>query len=366
MKRTIELWTSLVAPGSSQEPRGIAARARRLESDGWSGAVYSDSQLLAAEAFSVLMLCAATTTRLKLGTGTSNPATRHPSVIASAAAAVQVASNGRMSLSIGRGDSSLAYIGASPVPLAYFERAVAMLQQYLRGEGVPIAEAAAMLNSAPAGFKDLAIGSAPETSQLKWLPSDYSKPELEVAATGPKVIALAARHADCVSFALGANVERLKWSIGEARQEMERIGRDPASLRFGAYIPLYPHPDIAYARQISQGMVASMSRFSIMNKKVVGPVTEKERVNLERVASTYDMGKHGDNAAKQSQALDADFIDQFGLVGDPQGCVDRILEIIDLGIDKLIFWTADTEGRPGESYQLAAGDVMPKVMAAIR
>ena len=126
MNRNIELWTSLVAPGSSQEPRGIAARAVRLEADGWSGAVFSDSQLLAAEAFSVLMLCAQVTQRLKLGTGTSNPATRHPSVIASATAAVQVVSNGRMSLSVGRGDSSLAYIGAPPVPLAYFERAVAM------------------------------------------------------------------------------------------------------------------------------------------------------------------------------------------------------------------------------------------------
>ena len=363
MKRSTEVWTCLTA-SNAREPRAIAARARRLEADGWSGAVCVDSQLLAPETFSALTLCATATTRLKLGTGTSNPATRHPSVIAAAAAAVQIVSNGRMSLGIGRGDSSLAYIGASPVPLEFFERAIAMLQTYLRGEGVPIEDAAAMLRNAPAGFKNLAMGSAPESSKLTWLPKDYVKPELDVAATGPKVIALAARHADCISFAVGANVERLKWSINEARQEMERVGRDPASLRFGAYIPFYPHPDQAYARQLAQGLVASMGRFSIMNKKVAGPVSEHERANLERVASTYDMGKHGDSGSRQSQAVDADFIDQFGLVGDPQRCADRILEIIDLGIDKLVLWTADTEGRPGESYQLAAHEVLPKVMAA--
>ena len=363
MKRSTEVWTCLTAQ-SAREPRGIVARARRLEADGWSGAVCVDSQLLAPETFSTLTLCATATTRLKLGTGTSNPATRHPSVIAAAVAAVQIVSNGRMSLGIGRGDSSLAYIGASPVALEYFERAIAMLQTYLRGEGVPIEDAAAMLRNAPAGFKNLAIGSAPESSKLNWLPKDYVKPELDVAATGPKVIALAARHADCISFAVGANVERLKWSINQARQEMERIGRDPTSLRFGAYIPFFPHADQAYARQLAQGLVASMGRFSIMNKKVAGPVSEHDRANLERVASTYDMGKHGDSGSRQSQAVDAEFIDEFGLVGDPQRCVDRILEIIDLGIDKLVLWTADTEGRPGESYQLAAREVMPKVMAA--
>ena len=363
MKHPTEMWTCLQAH-AGHEPRDIVARARRLEADGWSGAVTVDSQLLAPEAYSILMLCATATTRLKLGTGTSNPATRHPSVIAAAAAAVQIVSNGRMSLGIGRGDSSLAYIGASPVPLEFFERAIAMLQTYLRGEGVPIEDAAAMLRNAPAGFKNLAMGSAPESSKLTWLPKDYVKPELDVAATGPKVIALAARHADCISFAVGANVERLKWSINEARQEMERVGRDPASLRFGAYIPFYPHPDQAYAREIAKGLVASMSRFSIMNKKVAGPVSESERKNLERVGNLYDMGKHGDDGSRQSQAIDAEFIDQFGLVGDPQRCVDRMVEIVNLGINKLVLWTADTEGRPGESYQLAAHEVMPKVMAA--
>jgi len=311
------------------------------------------------------MWCAQATKKLKLGVGTSNPATRHPSVIASAAAAVQIASNGRMSLSIGRGDSALAYIGAPPVPLGYFERALTMVQVYLKGEGVPIDEAAAMMNSVPTGFQDLAIDSAPEISQMKWLPSDYVKPELDVTATGPKVIAIAARHADCISFSVGAGIERLKWAIGEARKETERIGRDPGSLRFGAYIPLYPHADMEYARQISKGVVASMSRFSIMNKKIVGPVTEDERANLERIARSYDMKNHSSNVSKQAQVVDPEFVEKFGLLGDPQRCVDRLLEIVDLGIDKLHLWTADTEGRPGESYGLAVTEVLPKVMAAV-
>ncbi|MEC3909522.1 LLM class flavin-dependent oxidoreductase [Sphingobium sp. CR2-8] len=210
---TVEVWASLVSDGSSQDPRGIAVRAKRLETDGWDGGVLADSQTLAAEAFTVLTWCAAQTTTLKLGTGTSNPATRHPSVLASAAASLQVASQGRMTLSIGRGDSSLAYIGAPPVPLSYFERALATIQAYLRGEEVLREDAASFLGSLPTNFDNLAIANAPETSRLKWLPEGFVKPEFEVVATGPKVITMAARHADRIALAVGGiqNVSNGAW-----------------------------------------------------------------------------------------------------------------------------------------------------------
>ncbi|MEC3909521.1 LLM class flavin-dependent oxidoreductase [Sphingobium sp. CR2-8] len=149
--------------------------------------------------------------------------------------------------------------------------------------------------------------------------------------------------------------------MAEARAELERNGRDPASVKFAAIVPFYPHTNVDFARELAQGMVASMSRFSIMNKKVVGPVSDEQRVNLERVASSYDMKNHGANVSKQTQALDPEFIDKFGLVGDPQRCVERLLEMSELGIDKLILWTADSNGRPGESYRYAVEDVLPNI-----
>jgi 5,10-methylenetetrahydromethanopterin reductase len=361
--RQIEAWTTLKAPGSSRDPRAIPLRAARLEADGWSGATIVDSQCLMGDPFTILALCVGATTKLKLGTGTSNPATRHPSVIASATATLQVASEGRMTLSIGRGDSALAYIGAPPVPLRYFERVIELIQAYLGGADVPLEDAAQMLGI-PTGFDQLAVASAPEASRLEWLPDGFQKPELEVAASGPKVIAAAARHADCVSFALGADVKRLEWAIGVAREELERVGRDPATIRFGAYIPLFPHSDVDFARELAKGVVASHSRFSVMNKKVVGPVTDAQRDNLAKIAATYDMRKHGEAAGKQAQVLDHEFIDNFGLLGDPDRCVERIHELARMGIERFNFWTADTEGRPGESYAMAADRVLPEIVTS--
>ena len=362
----VEVWASLVAPGCRPDPLGIVARAKRLEADGWSGGTLADSQLLAAEVFTVLALCVAATSKLKLATGTSNPATRHPSVLASAAAALQAASGGRFTLSIGRGDSALSYIGAAPVPLDYFERSLAMLQAYLRGESVPVEEAARYLANLPKDFENLALDSAHTATTMSWLSQapDYRKPELEVAATGPKVIALGARHAERIAFAMGGNVGRIKGAIAEARAAAERAGRDSASLKFSAFIPLYPHPHLDYARELSKGLVASMARFSVMHNKVVGEVSDIERANMQRIATNYDMKNHGGADSKQSSVLDPEFIDNFGLVGDPKLCAERMIQMAEVGVSKFLCWTTDTEGRPGESYALAAGEVLPKVLAA--
>lgn len=359
----MELWTSLVSAADSKDPRDIVDRAREVEADGWAGAIYPDSQVMAPDALALLTWCASATTRLKLSTGTSNPATRHPSVIASAAATIQVVSGGRMTLSIGRGDSSLAYIGVPPVPLAYFDKAVAALQGYLQGEPVSTEVAAGFLGELDRGFEKLSVAEVPETSQMTWMPDDYVKPELEVAASGPKVIAIAARHADRIGFALGADLSRLKWAVGAAREAAERCGRDPETLSFGAYIPCFPHKDVEVARELASGLVASMSRFSAMHKKVDGPSTDRDRANLERVAATYDMKQHGGTASEQARGLDPEFIDNFGLVGDPQRCLERMMEIKDIGIDRLILWTGGSKGQAAESYRTAVDEVLTPILS---
>ncbi|KQU38379.1 MULTISPECIES: LLM class flavin-dependent oxidoreductase [unclassified Rhodococcus (in: high G+C Gram-positive bacteria)] len=359
--KDVEAWTTLVSPSSSRDPRKLAERAQRLESDGWDGASLVDSQCLMGDAFAVLTLAAVSTSTLKLGTGTSNPVTRHPSVLANLAATVQVISGGRMSLGIGRGDSALAHIGARPATVATFDKVLSMLKSYLRNDGVPMSDSASMLAVGRPGLDGIAIANAPETSRLHWLPADLPPVEIEVAASGPKVIAAAARHADWISFSLGADEHRLQWAIDVAREEMDRAGREPGSVRFGAYLPLYPHEDVEFARELSRGIVTSHSRFAVMSNSITGPVSESQRANLERVKSTYDMTKHGDAAGAHSRVLDDDYIDQFALVGDPDRCVERIERLVDIGIERFNFWTADLDGKAGESYGLAVESILPRV-----
>src|SRR5687768_3933107 len=110
--------------------------AKLCEANGWDGLLVTDTQCLAAEAFVQLSFCAAATQRIRLGTGVTNPVTRDPAVLASAFTTLQQESGGRMSLGIGRGDSSLAHIGKSPASVSVLEAYLVRLQRYLRGEVV--------------------------------------------------------------------------------------------------------------------------------------------------------------------------------------------------------------------------------------
>ena len=52
-----------------------------------------------------------------LGTGVTNPITRHAAVTAASIMSVQAESDGRAILGIGRGDSAVLHIGRKPAPL---------------------------------------------------------------------------------------------------------------------------------------------------------------------------------------------------------------------------------------------------------
>ena len=98
---------------------GVAVRmAQRAEADGFDGWFVVDSQNLAGDCYVALAQAAAATERIQLGTGVTNPFTRHPAVTASAIASVHAASGGRAVLGIGRGDSALAHLGLAPAPVA--------------------------------------------------------------------------------------------------------------------------------------------------------------------------------------------------------------------------------------------------------
>ena len=105
----IELWTN-----GAGMPSAFAQRARSAEADGWDGITIVDSQNLSGDCYVGLAVAAGETTRIRLGTGVTNPFTRHAAVTASAIATVHAVSGGRATLGIGRGDSALAHLGHAP------------------------------------------------------------------------------------------------------------------------------------------------------------------------------------------------------------------------------------------------------------
>jgi len=286
-------------------------RARDLalmaEGDGWDGLAFTDSQNLHGDTFAQLALAAQATTRLRLATGATNPATRHPAVVASAIATIQAESSGRAVLGIARGDSALAYLGRKPMPFAEFALALEHIQAYLRGETVDLDTFA---------------------SRLEWLPRELPKVPMSVAATGPRVIALAARVAERVTLSVGADPERLQAAIA--------IARNNGAQSIGAYVNAVTHPDIATARALVRGRLGVYARFSSMTPTVRASLSADDRTVIESLASSYDMQRHAASGARHETALTDAFVDRFGIVGPPEQVAARFQSLIALGLDHFI------------------------------
>lgn len=346
----VEVWTSGVGL-----PRSTVRQARQAEDEGWTGIGLVDSQNLAGDPFVELAMAAGATTELRLATAVTNPVTRHPAAMATAIATVQGESGGRAVLGIGRGDSSLAHLGLAPAPVGVFERFLERLQGYLRGEELAFDDAAAE-GLRPAST--LGMAGAPASSRLRWLRGDQPKVPVDVAATGPKVIRAAARLADRITFAVGASVERLRWGLDVAGT----AGADLSDV--GAYVPVLVHPDPATARRLVSGAVGSYARFSVMHGHVAGPVDDAQRTRLEAVHGAYDMRSHFTQGSPQSKELDDGLIDTFAIAGPASYCVDRLQELVDLGVRR-IFVMGGGIGLDREEAQAArarfVGDVLPRL-----
>jgi 5,10-methylenetetrahydromethanopterin reductase len=236
-------------------------------------------------------------------------------------------------LGIGRGDSALAHLGRAPARLAQFERYLRHLQTYLRGEAVSFDEIDIPHEVAPP-MSALELHDAPPASRIAWI-SGGAKVPVEVAASGPRVIAMAALHGDRVMFTLGADVERLAWGIALARQTRKDAGLDPDGIAFGAYINMGCHTDMEAARGLVRGGLTTFARFSVMHGKANGPVSTGDRAVLEALRSNYDMKAHTHGDSRQAGTLTDDFIDRFAIVGPPDRCIERLRSLAALGLDKV-------------------------------
>jgi 5,10-methylenetetrahydromethanopterin reductase len=121
--------------------------------------------------------------------------------------------------------------------------------------------------------------------------------------------------------------------------------------------------DMTRARRSVANMVASAARFAVINGSVVGPVSDAQRKIYEAIGQSYDMNKHGGHGS-QVNTLTDEFIDSYAIVGSPQRCAERILELQELGVTS--FMLAPPMGDASEEdirdgYRRLVDEVFPLI-----
>jgi 5,10-methylenetetrahydromethanopterin reductase len=333
MAVTCEFWMhGFPVPGRAQ---ALGVRAEEL---GFDGLLLADSQNLVGDPFVELGVLTRATSRLGLGTGIVNPVTRHPAVVASAIASLQIESGGRAALGLGRGDSSLAQIGARRPTTSQLAAFTSQVRGYLRGEEVELGEGE---RTGPGG------GEQTRSSRIAWIAAaGLTPPPVELAATGPRTIALAATASDRVMLTLGADPDRIAAAIELARAARSQAGLPPDQLRVGAYLNVGCHPDLTVARDLVRGSAAIFARFSAMSAVAAGGLGGHDGRVVAGVGRDYDQDRHGLAGAAVAGELDDAFLDRFAVIGPAQRCIDRLGELVGLGLDRVVVVPGSRDSDP--------------------
>lgn len=285
--------------------------ARQAEEAGFGYGWVFDSHVLWLEPYPILTLMAEATERMRLGTCVTNPATRDPSVTASALATLNLISGNRMDLGIGRGDSARRVLGKKPTTLAELEKAVEIIRDLAEGRST--------------NYED-------EMIEMPWAQCTGAKLPVWIAAYGPKALRLTGRIADGVILQF-ADPYLVKWCLGFVHEGAREAGRDPSSIRVMAATASYVADDITKAREQVRWFPALVSNHVVDLIERYG--TDNLPPELTRYVSErkgYDYLHHAEVGSSNSRFVSDDVVDRFCVVGTLDDHRRRLQELIDVGV----------------------------------
>ena len=287
------------------------ALTRRAEELGFEYGWLFDSHVLWREPYVLLTLMAEATTSLRLGTCVTNPATREPSVTASALTVLQELSDGRMELGIGRGDSARRVLGKPPTSMQQLEEAVHVIRALVEGR--------------PVEFEGTEL-------QLTWT-KGWPLP-VWIAGYGPVALKLTGRVADGAMLQIG-DPDLVRWFVSQVHDSAREAGREPSAVRVMAAAPAHIG-DLAEARDRVRWFPA------LVGNHVVDLVNKYPREDLPEALTGYIRGRegydyhhHAEVGSANAGFVSDEVVDRFCLVGSVDDHIARLHELESAGVDQL-------------------------------
>lgn len=297
--------------------------AKLAEDNGFSHVWMWDSHVLWQEVTPIFALMAASTERVRLGPCVTNPATRDPTVIASAMATLNEISGDRMDMGIGRGDSARRVIGKTPVTIERLEWAIRLIRDLAQGREVE--------------YEGTSV-------QLKWA---HGTLPIWVAAYGPKALRLAGRVGDGVVIQL-ADPYLIEWFLRYVREGAEEAGRRFEDIKVMAAAPAYVTDDIEQARALVRWFPALVSNHVVDLVKRYEPTDlPQELIDYIRAREHYDYQEHGRVGAEHAGFVTDEVVDRFCVLGSVEQCESKLRELQAVGVHHFNIYTAwgsDPEG----------------------
>ena len=314
------------------------ALARRAEELGFDYGWLFDSHVLWRDPYPLLTVMAENTTRLRLGTCVTNPATREPSVTASALAVLQELSGGRMDLGIGRGDSARRVLGKAPTSIKDLEEAIHVIRALVEGRSIEF-----------------------EGTELHFPWTAGWPLPVWVAGYGPVALKLTGRVADGAMLQIG-DPDLIRWFVSQVHESATEAGRDPSAVTVMAAAPAHLG-DLAACRDRVRWFPA------LVGNHVVDLVNRYPREDLPEALTGYIRGREGYDYLHHAEVgsgnagfVSDEVVDRFCLVGDVDAHVRRLMELADAGVDQFNLYLMN--GDEAEQLERFGSEVIPAYRAA--
>jgi probable F420-dependent oxidoreductase len=309
------------------------ALTRQAEALGFDYGWLFDSHVLWREPSVLLTLMAGATSRLRLGTCVTNPATREPSVTASTLAVLNEVSGGRMDLGIGRGDSARRVLGKPPTTMATLEEAITVIKALVEGRAIEY-EGAEL--------------------QLTWT-GRWTLP-VWVGGYGPMALAMSGRVADGLILQL-ADPDLIRWFVGQVRDAARDAGRDPAAIKVQAAAA-------AYVGRRDLGRERTKWFPALVSNHVVDLVNKYPREQLPasltgyvRDRSGYDYLHHAEVGSSNAAFVGDEVTDRFCVLGTADEHVAKLHELAAAGVDQFNIYLMN--GDEEDQLEAYGRDIIP-------
>ncbi len=309
------------------------ALTRLAEASGFEYGWLFDSHVLWRDPYPLLTLMAQATTRLRLGTCVTNPATREPSVTASALALLDELSGGRMDLGIGRGDSARRVLGKAPTSMKDLEQAVEVIRALVEGRSIE--------------FEGTML-------ELPWT-SGYRLP-VWIAGYGPVALRLTGRIADGAMLQIG-EPNLVRWFATQVRTSAAEAGRDPNTVKVMAAAPAHVG-DRADGRNRTRWFPA------LVSNHVVDLVNKYPREDLPstltqyiRDREGYDYLHHAEVGSSNASFVTDEIVDRFCVLGSVDEHIERLRALAEAGVNQFNVYLMN--GDEEEQLEIYGREVIP-------
>jgi 5,10-methylenetetrahydromethanopterin reductase len=280
--------------------------AKLSEELGFSHVWIGDSHLIWREAYVNMAAAALNTNKVKLGTGVTNPLTRHPSVVASAYATLEELAPGRFIVGIGLGDSSVETMGMKPAKLGYFEQTIRQMRELLAGKEVAL-----------------------ETGKIHLKHPSKNKIPIYIAASGPKMLELSGRIADGIIVLVGVADEYLRQAKERIEAGAKAAGRELSDIHLVLWVPCA----VSDKAPAKDAVKAHVARVVAHPQPYV--LDAKEQKVLEEIRKTYDYYHHMDQEANHAEVIPDWLVDKFAVAGSVAECRAQVERIKKSGIQQI-------------------------------